>query len=401
VTLVPLYTPIRTDEQDISSRRVFFGGINVYLQERFSLFRKLPRWMDRWLDWPWLIRAATSFGIQTEAKLLGALAVSVLQGAHGHQRKEVDRLASWLADELRPELVNFTNFLVGGCIPEIKRRTGAAVVVTLQGDDIFLNDLVQPYKSQALAEIGKLDADVDAYLVNSHYYADHMADFLSLPRAKFHIVPLGIDTTDFLSFTRDAAEVAARAPTVGYLARLAPEKGLHLLVEAFLLLKQMTGMSDARLHIAGWLGAQHKKYVEEQFHTLRAARHAEHFHYFGEVDRAGKLEFLRGIDVLSVPTIYHEPKGLFVLESLAAGAPVVQPRHGALPELLASTGGGLLFEPGNAPQLAETLHALLLDADQRRQLGEAGRAAVLEKHSHLAMAEQTSALFQPFVAGRK
>ena len=71
VQLVPLYTPIRTDGQDMSTGRIFYGGINMYLQQKVPFFRWLPRWMDRALDQPWLVRWATSHGVKTTAKDLG------------------------------------------------------------------------------------------------------------------------------------------------------------------------------------------------------------------------------------------------------------------------------------------------------------------------------------------
>jgi glycosyltransferase involved in cell wall biosynthesis len=386
VALVPLYTPIRTDEQSVTVDQVFFGGINVYLQQRSALFRWLPRWMDRWLDSPAIIRLATGFGISTEAKLLGALAVSVLQGSEGRQQKEVERLVDWLQSDLQPELVLFTNMLVAGSATEIKRRLKVPVVVTLQGDDIFLGDLIEPYKTQALEAVRKLDGFEDAYLVNSRYYADAMAEFMGLSREKFCILPLGIDTREFAALVREDKH---RPPTIGYLARLAPEKGLHNLAEAFIRLKQMPGMEETRLEIAGWLGPQHNKYAEAQFEKLRAAGLQEAFHYWGEVDRQRKLDFLQSIDVLSVPTPYREPKGLFVLEALSAGVPVVQPAHGAFPDLLAATGGGVLVPPEDPTALAEALHVLLLDATRRRELGALGRAAVLENFHAAAIAERT------------
>lgn len=391
VALVPLYTPIRTDEANVSVDQVFFGGINVYLQQRSSLFRHLPRWLDRWLDSPALLRLATSFGMQTEASQLGALAVSILRGSDGNQQKEVERLVDWLQSDLKPDIILFTNMLVAGSAREIKRRMQVPVVVTIQGDDIFLRDLTEPFQSQALDAIGKLDSVVDAYLANTHFYADAMADYLRLDRSKFHIVPLGIDTSDFRSVSITAS---SRPPTVGYLARLAPEKGLHVLVDAFIALKQLPGMQQTRLGIAGWLGPQHRAYAQAQFDKLDAAGLSEHFTYHGEVDRSGKVKLLSSIDVLSVPTTYHEPKGLFVLEALAAGVPVVQPHHGAFPEVIGSTGGGLLVRPDDAQDLALNLHTLLTDDVRRRELGLQGREAVLERFHAGAIAEQTLATLE-------
>src|SRR5262245_65320711 len=74
--LIPTYTPVRTDEDNVSQSRVFFGGINVYLQEKFSLFRHTPRWFDRLLDANWLLRGVSRFAMSTQAQQLGDLASS-------------------------------------------------------------------------------------------------------------------------------------------------------------------------------------------------------------------------------------------------------------------------------------------------------------------------------------
>lgn len=197
VQLVPLYTPIRTDGQDMSEGQIFFGGINMYLQQKIPLFRWLPRWMDRALDLPWLVRWATSFGSMTQAKDLGALAVSVLRGREGFQRKEVERLVEWLAAGGQPDVIHLSNILTAGCVPLLKERMTAQVIVTLQGDDIFLRDLPEPYQAQALAEVRKLIPHVTAFVVNSKYYADFMSEYLGIPREKFHIVPLGVEVAQF------------------------------------------------------------------------------------------------------------------------------------------------------------------------------------------------------------
>jgi len=101
--------------------------------------------------------------------------------------------------------------------------------------------------------------------------------------------------------------------------------------------------------------------------------------------------------VLSVPTTYHEPKGLFVLEALAAGVPVVQPAHGAFPEMLESLGGGRLVPPGDADGLAAQLADLLLNPVARTELGSTGRAAVLANRSQKVMAQQAIDVVQKYV----
>lgn len=409
IQLVPCYTPIRTDEEDVSVDRVFFGGINVFLQQKLPLFRHLPGFLDHWLDQPWLIRLATQRAIEVDPKELGGLTVSMLRGTHGYQKKEVRRLVHWLERSARPQLVVLTNMLIAGCVPEIRRRLKIPVLVTLQGDDIFLDELPEPYKGQAFTEIRRLVEEVDGFIVHSRYYADFMADYFSIPHDKLHHVRLGLDTDDFAApnsgESRPAIDAGA-APsrpvrTIGYLARLAPEKGLHLLVDAFVELRRRPGHEDMRLQIAGWLGAHRREFAETQFQKLRDAGLADHFEYIGSVDRHGKLDFLRGLDVLSVPTTYHEPKGLFVLEALAAGVPVVQPSHGAFPELLEATGGGILVRPDDPHSLADGLERLLADEANRRSLAEAGREMVHSRHNGRSMAEETVALFRSTISGRR
>src|SRR5437870_4778025 len=106
--LIPCYTPIVTDEEDVSQNRVFLGGINVFLQQKSAFFRKTPWFLDRFLDGRWLLKWASRFAIKTRAEALGALAVSMLKGEHGFQKKEIDKLAGWLADEIKPQIINLT-----------------------------------------------------------------------------------------------------------------------------------------------------------------------------------------------------------------------------------------------------------------------------------------------------
>ena len=393
VQLVPVYTPIRTDEEDVSIDQVFFGGVNVFLEQVVPLYRYLPARLSRVLDRPWLIRWATSRATSTNARTLGALTVSMLKGTQGRQRSEVNKLCSWLAAAVKPQLLCFSNFLIAGCVPQLKAALDVPVLVTLQGDDIFLDSLPEPYRQQSFAELQRLVQYVDGFLVHSNFYAEYMQEYLGISASKLFRVPLGIDLEGFSA----AEESASRPPTIGYLARLAPEKGLHHLVDAFIELRSRERTKDVRLRIAGWLGANHQTYANEQFAKLKSAGHGDAFEYTGSVDRSGKVEFLRQLDVLSVPTVYREPKGLFVLEALAAGVPVVQPSHGAFPELLERLGGGRLVAPNDPLKLADQLEELLADQSLRRQLSQQGRQRVHEGSNAEAMARATWETFQGFL----
>lgn len=393
--LVPTYTPIRTDETDVSVDQVFFGGINVYLQQKIPLLRHLPAVLDRLLDRPWLIRRVTSRAMEMDPQALGRLSESMLQGMQGNQRKEVSRLCHWLASQAHPDLVLFSNLLIGGCIPEIKRQLQIPIVVTLQGDDVFLDSLPEPYRDRCISRIKQLAESVDGFLVHSEFFRSYMANYFEIDPAKIHVTPLGIDVEDFRSLTPTRPQRAEL--NLGYLARLCPEKGLHHLVDAFIELRKQTGYEHVKLKLAGWLGPHHRGYVDRQFDKLVAADLEDDFTYLGSLERSDKLEFLASLDLFSVPTEFLEPKGLYVLEAMAAGLPVIQPAHGCFPELLKGSSGGVLFEPESSMALVEAITALVHDRERRLSLSAAGRQFVLDSRNIESMSHITGQALSQFL----
>src|SRR5262249_16613719 len=133
------------------------------------------------------------------------------------------------------------------------------------------------------------------------------------------------------------------------------------------------------------LAPEHRGYLREVKKQMKNAGLANEFHYRGELDRSRKIEFLRDLDVMSVPCTYDEPKGLSVLEAMANGVPVVQPRRGAFPEILNRAGGGILVEPDDAEALAKAIHGLWKDREQLAEIGRRGVAGVREHYSAAQM----------------
>jgi glycosyltransferase involved in cell wall biosynthesis len=392
--LVPTYTPIRTDEIDVSQKRVFFGGVNVYLQEKFWLFRHTPWFLDRPLNARRLLLWVSRFAVKTEASELGELTVSMLEGEHGHQRKEIGKLVHWLATEVRPEIITLTNVLLSGMVAEIKRRLGIPVLCTLQGDDLYLESLPEPHRTRCINLIKDHCREVDGYLTTSRYYADFMTDYLNLPRERIHVVYPGLNLR---GHGTPRAAMNGAPLTIGYFARIAPEKGLHVLAEAFGLLRQTPGTAPCRLRVSGWLGERHRTYLEGIREGLRKKGLLDDFQQVDSPDHESKVRFLQSLDVLSVPSPYREPKGLYLLEALANGVPVVQPRHGSFPELIEETGGGLLVEPNDPEDLARALRRLLEDPGQRQELGRKGKEAVHQRFTAARMARETAEVYQRYL----
>lgn len=393
VLLQPFYTPIRTDEPGIASDDIFLGGIQVYLLQQFPLLRRVPRRLRSWLDRPGLIRAATRKAVGTDPAKLGELTLSMLRGEHGRQASEVERLVHWLGTDIRPDAIILSNLLIGGVIPSIaKRLPDTKIIVVLQGDDIFLDQLPDHVRSQAIALCRQLAEQVDTFVTYSRFYRDKMCDLLGIPAAKFEIHPLSIDLKPFRE--RDPSTkpllggdpLAAHAKAsgefrIGYFARIAPEKGLHVLAEAFERLARDPDNSHITLHAAGWLGDHHRPYLNELTGRLAAADLSTRFLYHGSPSLDEKVSLLRSFDLLSVPAPYEDPKGLFVLEALAAGVPVLQPAHGAFVELIEATGGGECFQPHDAGQLAERIVALSRSAARLAEYQTVAQRRLTENHS--------------------
>jgi glycosyltransferase involved in cell wall biosynthesis len=388
--LVPTYTPITTDEPDVSMRRVFFGGISVFLEQKFPFFRR-RRWLDALIDLPAVLRWVTKLNrVEIEPQELGELFLSMLRGQEGHQAKEIDKLIGWLERDLRPQLVNLTNVLISGIVPELKRRLGIPIVATLQGDDIFLEALPEPIRKQAIELIARHCGLVDGFIATSAYYADFMSGYLGIQRGKIDVVYPGINLTGHGLRNRGNGKQEA---VIGYFARICPEKGLHVLAEAFTILRQSS--VPCRLRASGWLGAKEKTYLANI--RERLGRWGLELEHSPAPDHASKVRFFAGCDILSVPTVYREPKGLYVLESLANRVPVVQPRHGSFPELVEQTGGGLLVNPQDPQDLAAGLRTLLDDPTLRDELGRKGRQVVEENFSADMMASRTVSVYQRYV----
>ena len=391
VQLIPTYTPIRTDEQDVSSERVFLGGLRIYLQQTMPIIRHLPRPLASLLDRPALLRWISRFAVSTRPDQLGALTVGVLEGEAGPFRKEFEPLVDWLV-EWQPDVVHITNSMLAGIAPMLKKRLHSPIFCSLQGEDLFLSSMPAPYRERAFGLLPELARSVDVFVSPSRDHAEAMAAHLAVHPDKIPVVHPGIDLDGYSQREpRDPNEFV-----IGYLARVAPEKGLRTLTEAVTQLRAQATPETPhiRLRVAGWLSPEHRAFLTEVEQIARAAGFGDDFEYIGEVDRGQKIAFLRGLDVLSVPTSYGAPKGLYVLEALACGVPVVQPRIGVFPELIDATGGGLLCEPDNAADLADNLAKLMAHPAAAEEMGAKGKRRV-DAHFHSKrMAEQTLALYE-------
>jgi glycosyltransferase involved in cell wall biosynthesis len=312
----------------------------------------------------------------------------MLKGTSGDLRREFEKLVDWTRREPPPDVVSLPNSLLIAMAAPLAAALDRPVCCTLQGEELFLNGLTQPYRDDALALIRRQVATVDRFIAVSDYGARFMSELLDVAPSRMAVVPLGVSMAGY-----EMRPQGHDSFTVGYFARVAPEKGLHLLVDAFVRLARRTAGAPVRLEAAGYLSRAAEPYLDAARRTLAREGLADRFTYRGEVDRAGKLAFLRSLDVLSVPATYDEPKGMFLLEAMASGVPVVQPRRGAFVEIVERTGGGLLVDPDSAESLADGLYALWRDRDRANRLG---RAAFQGVRAHYTIEQSARRLIDAY-----
>ncbi len=386
--MLPMYLPLTLDESAATPETpIFFGGVSTYLREKFSLFRKMPRWLDRLLSARPLLKLLAGKAARTGGPEVAEMTLSMLRGELGNQASEIEELIKWLRvafDGKKPDAVWLSTALQAGLARRIRTELGVPVIGFLQGEDSFLDGL-GPSSAQTWKLLAERMHDATAWVAPSRYYAELMARRLGWRAEDFRVIPNGVA----LPSSNCQLPTANCQLSIGYLARFVPGKGIGLLVEAFILVHRE--MPDVRLRCAGSMTDDDAKYVESLKARLRDAGCADAVEWLPNVSLAEKQAFLASVTVFSVPATYSEAFGMYVIEALATGTPVVLPELSAFPEIVQQSGGGVLFSPGEnertfAENLAAALMMLLRDPEKCRALGEAGRTATLREFSmtHLA-----------------
>lgn len=384
VMFVPMYLPFMEmpNEESMAQSPVFYGAIHVYLTQKMPGFRRLPAFMRRWLDAPRLLRWAAGKAGTTQANGLGDLTLSVLQGRDGRQRHDLDRMIAWLKTQPKPDIVHFSNALLLGLAPAIRAVFGSRIVCTLQDEDTWLDALMPPYRDRCWAAVRDLSRSVDLFVPVSDYYAAKAKTFLHLSEAPCKTIPIGVDVE---TLTPPPAPPAV--PTIGFLSPLQPQSGLHVLVDAFLKLKRMPELANLRLRVAGGDIAANTPYLRALRQSIAKSGQGDAIECLDAHRQPQRGEFLRSLSVLSVPAVQPEAFGLFLLEAMACGVPVVQPRLGAYPEIVAATGGGVIYDNTSPQGLADALHPLLTHRETAQRYGQTGRTSVVEKFNVESMAD--------------
>lgn len=373
VIKVPMYLPIFADKHDIEEVPVFYGAISLYLKHAFPVLRKAPGWVDKILNSGPAMKFAAGMAGSTNPKGLEDMTISMLLGEAGEQKEELDQLIDWLENHCHADIIHLSNALLIGLARRIKERLNVKVVCTLQDEDVWVDAMDEHYKNQTWNLMKERARDVDAFFAVSKYFANEMQPILDIDQEKLFIQHITVDPADYTY-----QNTAEKPLNIGYISRMCESNGLEVLVDAFTILKQNRTWSDVKLIITGGATGENDRFMKKIRKKIRQSGLEDQVVFHKDFE-AGRHDFFRMVSMISVPVLEGEAFGMYLLESMASGVPVVQPALGAFPEIVKKSGGGIIYEPNTPEKLADALSGLLGNREKLNQLSEAGRLGVEQK----------------------
>jgi glycosyltransferase involved in cell wall biosynthesis len=372
---IPLYLPPEKiySESGFDSN-VFFGAISLYLREKVHFLEQMPSFMDKILDSAPLLKIAAKRAGTTRTEGLEDMTLNMISSNHSPREREVERLVKYMISTGKPDVIHLSNALIIGLAKQIKSLTDVKVVCSLQNEDDWINDMAEPYQTQAWKMIAEESVNIDAFISPSKYYRDFFISKTGLPAEKITVIPSGIEALDVPEKKKNV-----NGPAIGFFSRVSYHNGFDKIADAFIALKSEKEFSDLTLHVCGGFTADDKPFISEQIKKIKGHGFKSSVRIYPEFVGSAKENFLAAIDIMSVPVRKYDAYGLYILESNAVGVPVVQPATGAFPEILEMTGGGILYEPDTVDGLAENLKTLLRNRELAVSYGKTGGTAVKEK----------------------
>jgi glycosyltransferase involved in cell wall biosynthesis len=360
---LPMYLPLFSHDMDGNEVPVFYGAISIYLKQKFALFRHAPQWLDNLLNSRPMLRFAARMANSTRPTGLEDMTISMLLGEDGRQKDELEKMVHWLETHVKPDVIHISNALLLGLAHKLKERLKVPVVCSLQDEDVWVDDMHSEMAEKVWELMHEKAVDIDLFIPVSQYFADFMKEKLAIPDEKMEILHLGVDAEDY-----PFADASTKPRNIGYLSRLCKDNGLEVLVDAFILLKKMDGHEDIRLLLTGGYTGDDTKFIKAQKRKISAAGLSDSVEFIDDFEGDTRKKFFSRVQLLSVPVLKGEAFGIYLLEAMASGIPVVQPRLGAFPEIIEKSGGGITY-PFNSPEeLAKALSKLMANPEKIREL---------------------------------
>ncbi len=370
VTL-PMYLPLTmngyVNEDGIP---VFYGAVNIYLKQ-FPVFRHMPKWFEKLMNSPSVLKFAAKKSGSTRASGLEDLTESMLLGAEGHQSEELRQLVDFLKYHEKPDIVHVSNALLLGLAKKVRDEVNVPVVCSLQDEDVWVDAMHEDSREKIWQLLADKAKDVDAFIAVSDYFGRLMQKRMSIPKEKLHVLHVGVRPEAY-TYSKPAGNPQA----IGFVSRICEENGFEILVDAFIKLKQNPAFSTLKLKATGGMTGDDTKFINRQIDKLKKTSIYSDFEIIPDFTQPDLQNFFKSVTVLSVPVLKGEAFGLYQVEALASGIPLVQPELGAFPEIISISDGGVNYKPNTATALAEKLAEVLSDQKKLETMSLSGRKAV-------------------------
>lgn len=393
VVKVPLYLPLFEDARDLSEVPVFYGAVDIYLKQRFPIFRHMPAFVDKMLNSKPVLNLAAQNAGSTRANGLEEMTVSMLLGEEGLQKDELEKLVAWLRDEAKPDVVHLSNALLLGLARRIKQEMAIPVVCSLQDEDVWVDVMSDKHREEVWSIMQERGTEVDAFVAVSEYYADEMKRKMQIKDEQLFTNYIGVDAADYT-----VRDVRNKEPMIGYISRMCEENGLGILIDAFIHLKEDAAYKAVKLKITGGRTNDDAAFIKEQKQKIAVAKLEEDVLWVEEFEGPSRQDFFNSVALLSVPVLNGEAFGLYQLEALASGIPLVQPALGAFPEVVGLSDGGVIYHPNSPKKLAKAWKNLILDKEKLADLSEKGLAGVKSHFDIHKQSEKLVAIYEQVVA---
>ncbi|WP_282126628.1 glycosyltransferase family 4 protein [Marinifilum flexuosum] len=364
VTKLPMYLPLFSDEHDLNEIPVFYGAISIYLKQLYPIFQKAPAWVDKLLNSKPMLKLAASMAGSTSAKGLEEMTISMLMGEEGKQKEELHRMVSWMAERLQPDVLHLSNALLLGLAPKLREVFPDAVIVcSLQDEDVWVDAMNDSFRNKIWKLMSEKAEAVDGFIAVSDFYAKVSLEKMDIPESKVFINHLGVEPSEY-----QVKAFEEKQRNIGYISRMCEANGFDIMIDAFILLKQDKEFEDVQLILTGGSTGDDKGILNETEKKLKNAKLWNDVEFHEDFDGSGRHNFFSKVQMISVPVRNGEAFGLYLLESMASGVPVVQPKLGAFPEIIDKSKGGIIYGHNSKENLCDALKILLRDQNQLKQL---------------------------------
>jgi glycosyltransferase involved in cell wall biosynthesis len=391
--MLPIYLPLNFNHNvQNSDTPIFYGAVSIYMRQNFKLFKNMPKWMERFFNSGWILRYAAKKAGSTRTEGLEEMTISMLNGAHGNQKEELQELIDFLKHHEKPDVVHLSNALLLGLAKEIRTQLKIPVVCSLQDEDVWVDAMNDHYQKKVWQLMSEKAEDVDAFIAVSQYYADEMKRKMRIPDSKMHVVYIGIDHEIY-----KYSEPVFDPPVIGFLSRMYHEHGFGLLIDAFIKLKEIEQFKDVKLKATGGYTGDDKLFINQQIKKLKKKGILHDVEFIEKFDKGSLSDFFRKVTILSVPVLKGEAFGTYQLESLACGTPLVQPALGAFPEIIDITGGGAFYSPNTPEALAAKWAEILPQKDKIMEMSQKGRESILEKYTNSVLTEKVLKVYEDVI----